>query len=160
MSQDGYSMVRNGEYCPFTIGKDTMRMFLGEYSPSITEGSRIVLPKKLREQIRGDEVILSRGFEQCIFIYDSEDWVSEASKQVDSPINDKRTRELKRYMYASATATAIDPQGRVVLPPSLKDYAGLSKKTVVIGAGDHVEVWDAPTWKEYLDKISRELAAE
>jgi MraZ protein len=137
-----------------------MRMFLGEYSPSITEGSRITLPKKLREQIRGDEVVLSRGFERCIFIYDKEDWVAEANKQVDSPINDKRTRELKRYMYASATATTIDPQGRVVLPSSLKDYAGLSKRTTVIGAGDHVEIWDSATWKEYLEKISGDLAAE
>ena len=145
---------------PSPFGKDLMRMFLGEYSPSVTEGSRIALPKKLREQIRGDEVILSRGFERCVFIYDSQDWVLEAEKQVDSPINDRRTRELKRYMYASATATLIDPQGRVVLPTSLKNYAGLSKKTVVIGAGDHIEVWDAAIWKEYLEKISMELAAE
>ncbi len=137
-----------------------MRMFLGEYSPSITEGSRIALPKKLREQIRGDEVILSRGFEKCIFIYDKEDWVTEANKQVDIPINDKRVRELKRYMYASATDTPIDEQGRVVLPTSLKDYAGLNKKTVVIGAGDHIEVWDTQVWREYLPKISEELAAQ
>ncbi|OGC47271.1 division/cell wall cluster transcriptional repressor MraZ [candidate division WWE3 bacterium RIFCSPHIGHO2_01_FULL_42_13] len=135
-------------------------MFLGEYSPSITEGSRIALPKKLREQIRGDEVVLSRGFEKCVFIYDKEDWITEANKQVDNPINDKRTRELKRYMYASATDTAIDDQGRVVLPPNLKEYAGLDKKTIVIGAGDHVEVWDAQVWKEYLAKISESLAAE
>lgn len=137
-----------------------MRMFLGEYNPSITEGSRIALPKKLREQIRGDELILSRGFEKCVFIYDKEDWITEAGKQVSSPINDKRTRELKRYMYASAVDVAIDTQGRVVLPVSLKEYAGLDKKTVVIGAGDHIEVWDFDTWKEYLEKISEDLAAE
>ena len=137
-----------------------MRMFLGEYSPSITEGSRIALPKKLREQIRGDEVILSRGFEKCVFIYDKEDWVTESNKQIDNPINDKRTRELKRYMYASATDVAIDEQGRVVLPTNLKTYADLNKKTVVIGAGDHVEVWDAEVWKDYLAKISEDLAAE
>ncbi len=52
-----------------------MRMFLGEYQPNITEGSRIALPKKLREQITGGEVILSRGFEKCVFVYDKEDWV-------------------------------------------------------------------------------------
>jgi len=145
---------------PSPLESYLMRMFLGEYNPSITEGSRIALPKKLREQIRGDDVVLSRGFEECVFIYDKEDWVNETNKQVDNPINDKRTRELKRYLYASATETALDTQGRVVLPPALKKYAGLDKKTVVIGAGDHIEVWDASVWKDYLEGISGKLAAE
>lgn len=136
-----------------------MRMFLGEYNPSITEGSRIALPKKLREQIRGDEVVLSKGFEKCVFVYDKEDWIVEANKQVDSPINDKRTRDLKRYLYGSAVETPIDVQGRVVITPSLKEYAGLDKKTIVIGAYDHVEIWDDESWKTHLEKISRELSA-
>ena len=65
-----------------------MKMFLGEYQPNITDGSRISLPKKLREQIEGDEVILSKGFERCIFVYDKEDWLLEAQKQVENPITD------------------------------------------------------------------------
>ncbi len=135
-----------------------MRMFLGEYQPNITEGSRIALPKKLRDQIHGDEVVLSRGFEKCIFIYDKEDWVNEANKQVDSPITDVKTRDLKRYMFASATEAAVDSQGRLVLPANLKDYAGIEKKTAVIGAGDHIEIWDFDAWNAHLQKISAELA--
>lgn len=135
-----------------------MRMFLGEYQPNITEGSRIALPKKLRDQIHGDEVILSRGFEKCIFIYDKEDWLNEANKQVENPITDIKTRDLKRYMYAGATETTVDAQGRLVLPANLKDYAGLDKKTSVIGAGDHIEIWDSDAWQAHLQKISAELA--
>lgn len=134
-------------------------MFLGEYNPNITEGSRLALPKKLRDQITGDEVILSRGFEKCIFIYAKEDWVNEASKQIENPITDIRTRDLKRYMYASAAESSIDTQGRLVVPANLKEYAGLSKETAVIGAGDHIEIWDASYWKTHLEKISRDLAA-
>ena len=93
-----------------------MRMFLGEYNPNITEGSRLALPKKLRYQINGDTVILSRGFEKCIFVYDKEDWVKEAQKQEESPISNKEMRDLKRYMYASAAEVDIDAQGRVVIP--------------------------------------------
>lgn len=136
-----------------------MRMFLGEYQPNITEGSRIALPKKLREQIRGEELILSRGFEKCIFVYDKEDWVVEAQKQVENPISDSKTRDLKRYMYAGATETTIDSQGRIVLPNNLKDYAEINKKTVAIGAGDHIEIWDFENWAQRLEKISQELSA-
>ena len=133
-------------------------MFLGEYQPNITEGSRIALPKKLRDQILGDEVVMSRGFEKCIFIYDKEDWMREAQKQVENPITDVKTRDIKRYMYASASETAVDGQGRLVLPNNLKDYAGIKKSTAVIGAGDHIEVWDLDAWKTHLQKISAELA--
>ena len=134
-----------------------MRMFLGEYQPNITEGSRIALPKKLRDQITGDEVVLSRGFEKCIFVYDKEDWLIEASKQVESPITDGKTRDLKRYMFAGASETNIDAQGRLVLPANLKDYAGIDRKATVIGAGDHVEVWDLDAWQAHLQKISVDL---
>ena len=136
-----------------------MRMFLGEYQPNITEGSRIALPKKLRDQIHGDEVVLSRGFEKCIFVYDKEDWVNEATKQIENPITDVKTRDLKRYMYAGATETAVDAQGRIVLPGNLKAYAELEKKIAIIGAGDHVEIWDSGNWIAHLQKISEELAA-
>ncbi len=134
-------------------------MFLGEYQPNITEGSRIALPKKLRDQVRGDDLILSRGFEKCIFVYDKEDWVTEAQKQVENPISDSKTRDLKRYMYAGASETTIDSQGRVVIPSSLKNYAQIDKKTIVIGAGDHIEIWDIDNWEKQLEKISQDLSA-
>jgi len=136
-----------------------MRMFLGEYQPNITEGSRIALPKKLREQVRGDDLILSKGFEKCIFVYDKEDWVLEAQKQVENPISDAKTRDLKRYMYAGASESTIDSQGRIVLPAGLLAYAEINKKTAVVGAGDHVEIWDLDNWNAQIGKISQELSA-
>ncbi len=134
-------------------------MFLGEYQPNITEGSRIALPKKLRDQITGDEVILLRGFEKCIFVYDRQDWIAESNKQIENPITDSRTRDLKRYMFAGASESTIDSQGRIVIPTNLKDYAGIDKKLAVIGAGDHAEIWDFDSWETHLEKISRELSA-
>ena len=134
-------------------------MFLGEYQPNITEGSRISLPKKLRDQIEGDDVILSKGVERCIFVYDKEDWLNEAQKQVENPITDSKTRELKRYMFSGASETTIDSQGRIVLPGNLKDYAKIDKKAVVIGAGDHIEIWDLDTWGDYSQRISQILSA-
>ena len=76
-----------------------MRMFLGEYNPNITEGSRISLPKKFREQISSAEVILSKGFEKCIFVYDPQEWSSNVQKQVENLNGSLNKSDLERYLY-------------------------------------------------------------
>lgn len=134
-------------------------MFLGEYNPNITEGSRISLPKKHREQIKSEDVVLSKGFEKCILIYDKNDWVLKAQKQVENLKDQAKISDLERYLYTSAVETSIDSQGRIVLPGSLKEYAGVNLKTAVIGVGDHIEVWDLENWNEYLKKISDKILA-
>ena len=136
-----------------------MKMFLGEYQPNLTDGSRLALPKKLREQILGDEVVLSRGFEKCIFVYDKQDWINESQKQIDNPITDSKTRDLRRYMFAGAVDSKLDSQGRIVVPANLLSYAGLEKNITVIGAGDHVEIWNTDTWNEYFENVSNSLTA-
>lgn len=136
-----------------------MKMFLGEYQPNLTDGSRLALPKKLREQILGDEVVLSRGFEKCIFVYDKQDWINESQKQVDSPITDLRTRDLRRYMFAGAVDSKLDSQGRMIVPTNLLSYAGLEKEVTVIGAGDHIEIWNTATWNAYFENVSNSLTA-
>lgn len=136
-----------------------MKMFLGEYQPNLTDGSRLALPKKLREQILGDEVVLSRGFEKCIFVYDKQDWVNESLKQIDNPITDLRTRDLRRYMFAGAVDSKLDSQGRMIVPTNLLAYAGLEKEVTVIGAGDHIEIWNTATWNAYFENVSNSLTA-
>ena len=136
-----------------------MKMFLGEYQPNITEGNRIALPKKLREQVVGEEVVLAKGFEKCVFLYDKADWEKEWEKQIDNPITDAKTRQLKRYVFSGAVSAVLDDQGRVVVPQALRTYAGLEKEVVIIGAGDHMELWDRLTWESHLNKISSELGA-
>lgn len=134
-------------------------MFLGEYQPNLTDGSRLALPKKLREQILGDEVVLSRGFEKCIFVYDKQDWLNESQKQIDNPITDSRTRDLRRYMFAGATDSKLDSQGRIVIPTNLQGYASLNKSVTVIGAGDHIEIWDTESWNQYFESVQNSLTA-
>ena len=136
-----------------------MKMFLGEYQPNLTDGSRLALPKKLREQILGDEVVLSRGFEKCIFVYDKQDWINESQKQVDNPITDLRTRDLRRYMFAGALDSKLDSQGRMIVPNNLLSYAGIDKEVTVIGAGDHIEIWNTATWNAYFENVSNSLTA-
>lgn len=135
-----------------------MRMFLGEYQPNLTEGGRLALPKKLRDQIVGNSVILSRGFERCIFGYDKDDWLREAEKQVSLPISDPQVRTLKRYMFSGASDVELDSQGRLVIPQVLKGYAQIEGEMLVVGAGDHFEIWDLTNWKEHFETIEKTIA--
>ncbi|MBI2414999.1 division/cell wall cluster transcriptional repressor MraZ [candidate division WWE3 bacterium] len=138
-----------------------MKMFLGEYSPNITPGSRIALPKKLRDQITGESVVLSRGFDRCIFVYDANDWGEKAQRQIENSKIDSRgelkTKDLERYLYTSACDASIDDQGRIVIPGNLLSSSGITKRTAIIGVGDHIEVWDFDTWKKYSKEISGQL---
>ena len=136
---------------------NNMKMFLGEYNPNITEGSRIALPKKFREQISEDQVILSKGFEKCIYIYAKEDWADKVQRQVESSTGSAKRSDLERYLYTSASEVSVDAQGRLVVPGKLKRYAGIEDKTSVIGVGDHIEIWDQDSWTEHLEKISVKL---
>ena len=130
-------------------------MFLGEYQPNLTEGARVALPKKLRDQIGGNSIILSRGFERCIFGYDRDDWLKEAEKQVSLPISDSKVRTLKRYMFSGAADVELDSQGRFVIPQSLKEYAQIEGEMIVIGAGDHFEIWNSAVWGKHLETIEK-----
>lgn len=133
-------------------------MFLGEYSPNITDGSRIALPKKMRDQVGSDSVVMARGFEKCIYIYDQSDWSEQAQKQIENQKEQNtKVNDLERYIFTSAEQVTIDTQGRVVMPSSLQAYAGIKKELSVLGVGDRIEVWDRKTWKEYQAKISAKI---
>jgi len=135
-------------------------MFLGEYTPNITEGSRVALPKKIREQVSGKNIVLSKGFEECIFGYEQKIWQKEAEKELSIPISDAKSRNLKRYMYSGAIEITLDSQGRFVVPPNLKKYAKITEKVIIIGAGDHFEIWDEDAWQKYLSAIEKEVGNE
>ena len=136
-----------------------MKMFLGEYSPNITSGNRIVLPKKHREQLADNAVVLSKGFEKCILIYDMGDWGERVERQIDNLASEGlKKSNLERYIYTSATEASVDLQGRLVIPADLKNYAGITEKTAVIGVGDHVEIWNSSAWKEHLKNITEKIS--
>jgi MraZ protein len=102
---------------------------------------------------------LSKGFEKCVLIYDKEDWLTEAKRQIENSADEVKIRDLERYLYTSATETSIDAQGRLVIPQTLKNYAELKRRTAVIGVGDHIEVWDINIWDTHLHEVSVKLTA-
>jgi len=126
-----------------------MKLFLGEYDHTLDERGRVTLPKKIRYELGEREVILTRGFDRCIFGYDLAAWEKEATKQLETPVTGQEGRDLRRYVFGAAEKAETDKLGRVVLPTHLKEYAGIREDVKVIGAGDHFEIWDKNQWNEY-----------
>lgn len=121
-------------------------MFLGSYTPSFDQkSSRLALPKKIRSDLKSNEIILSFGFEQCLFGFDLKSWQKESGRQLQIPITNKKSRDVRRFLFSSAEHLRLDNQGRIVLSDTLLYFAKITKP-IVIGAGDHFEIWDEYIW--------------
>lgn len=131
-------------------------MFLGEYTTRFSGKGRVILPRKMREEITGKAVILSRGFEGCIWGFDIEIWKKEAEKQLEISATEERARYLRRYLFSSSEPVEFDSQGRFVIPSALLTFAKLVNEVVIIGAGDHFEIWNSKSWKKHLREIERD----
>ncbi len=124
-------------------------VFFGEYQLSFTSPGRLVLPKKLRELLKGDTFILTKGFDFCLSGYDKEDWENRAKGLFQTSILDKENLAKQRFIFPSITYLEIDAQGRFVIPKNLLNYADLKETAVIIGVGDHFEIWSQEKWKDY-----------
>ena len=138
-------------------------MFIGEYSHSIDAKKRMALPSKFRKAL-GKSVVLTRGLDQCLFVYTVGEWKQLAEKLGKMPIGESKTRAFVRLMLAGAVDADLDAQGRVLVPDYLKEYAGLGKNVVVAGLYNRLEIWDDKKWNRYkagvekdTDKIAEEL---
>ena len=138
-------------------GKKWEEMFLGEFRHSVDDRNRLALPKKIRIEISGNTLVLARGFEKCILAYTRSDWERETAKELEAPISDSKGREIKRYLFSGAELVEIDKVGRVLLPQLLKEYAEIGSEAVVIGAGDHFEIWNPRSWKNYLGEREKKI---
>lgn len=131
-------------------------MFLGTYEPNLLDKNRIALPKKIRQELGSDSVILTIGFETCIFGFTEKVWEEITKLELGRPLfSDKEGRDLRRKMCAAAIKIELDSQGRFVLPENMAEYAGISGSLVIIGAGDHFEIWNTKEWEGYRTEIGK-----
>ena len=127
-------------------------MFLGEYKHNLTKGNRLALPSKIRGEIAANEIILARGFETCILAYQKTTWEEISKAELAKPVSEEEARRIRRQLFPGAILVEIDQQGRVVIPKNLLDYAKIKTEVIVIGTGDHFEIWEESTWQKYKDK--------
>lgn len=114
------------------------------------------MPRKFRQELKGKEVILSKGFEKCIWGFDLKDFEEEARKQLEVSATEERARYLRRYLFSGSESVELDVQGRIIIPISLLDFASVKEEVILIGAGDHFEIWELKLWEKHIKIIEEE----
>jgi MraZ protein len=120
-------------------------MFIGEYQASIDEKGRTAVPVKFRKLLK-KKVVVTRGLDQSLFLYNLDEWKKLAEKLASLPISTGNTRAFSRLMLAGAMDVEVDKQGRISLPGYLKDFAKMQKKIIFAGLYNRVEIWSEELW--------------
>ena len=123
-------------------------LMIGEYHHNIDEKNRLTLPAKFRE-VLGDSFIITRGLEECLFVYTMDEWDKITKKLNNLPFTKKDARSFMRFFLSGATAAEFDKQGRINITSPLVDYADLKKECVIIGVGDRLEIWSSEKWNNF-----------
>ena len=138
-------------------------MFMSEYNHTLDTKGRLIIPAKFRE-ILGEEFVISKGMDGCLFVYANDDWNAFEQKLTSLPLINKEARQFARFFLAGAATVEVDKQGRILLPPVLREYANLTKDVVLVGVLSRVEIWDKDRWQENtydedeMDEIAEHMA--
>lgn len=134
-------MVKGGDF-----------VFIGEYHCTLDEKNRIIIPAKFRQSL-GSEFVITKGLDNCLFVYSKEEWQEILNKYKNLP-NTKDTRTFMRIFLSGAVICTIDKQGRTNITSLLMEYAHLKKECVVIGVNDHLEIWDSYDWQKFMEEAN------
>lgn len=126
-------------------------MFIGEFRHLLDPKGRIAVPAKFRSKA-GEGVVMTRGIDNCLFVFTRGEWEKLARKLVQLPLSQANSRAFARLMLSGATEGEPDAQGRILIPEFLRAYAGLKKRAVVVGVYNRFEVWDEEAWEKYRAK--------
>jgi MraZ protein len=132
-------------------------MFYGEYIHGIDRKGRLILPAKFRDVCKEtgiERFFLTRGLDKCIFMFSDEEWRTQEQKFKNMPFTKQESRSFNRLFFSGASDIYPDKQGRFIVPPYLKDYAGIKRDTVIIGIANRIEIWDKQIWKEFYSNSS------
>lgn len=132
-------------------------MLMGEFHHNLDEKGRIIIPSKIREEL-GENIIVTRGLEDCLFIYSEKEWTKVVSKLKELPFTKKDARSFTRMFLSGATSIDFDKQGRIKIAPPLIEYASLKKECVVIGVNDRLEIWSKEKWDSFMDSATENLS--
>lgn len=122
-------------------------MFMGEYNHTVDTKGRLIIPSKFREDL-GEEFVVTKGLDGCLFVFPNNEWQVFEEKLKSLPLTNKSARQFSRFFVAGATPCELDKQGRILLPGSLRVFAGLDKDVVLAGMLNRIEIWSMSKWNE------------
>jgi|LFRM01.1.fsa_nt_gb MraZ protein len=146
-SQKWLEVVRSGGN---VIERGWLSMFMGEYQHTLDSKGRLIMPAKFREEL-GDKFVLTRGLDNCLFVYPLEEWNNLEQKLKNLPFTRSDARAFTRFFFSGATECELDKQGRVLIPTNLRSHAKLQKDAVIIGVSSRVEIWSQEEWQRYSE---------
>lgn len=114
----------------------------------------MAMPAKFRLRL-GSGAIITRGLDRCLFVFTEGEWEALAKKIMELSLLKSDSRAFARFTMAGASDVEFDSQGRILIPSSLREYAGLKKEAVVTGVYQRIEIWDVAAWKDYRAKTEK-----
>src|SRR5699024_4906787 len=132
-------------------------MFMGEYQHNLDTKGRVIIPAKFREEL-GDNFVMTRGLDQCLFAYPMEEWKLLEQKLKKLPLTKKDARRFTRFFFSEAVESEVDKQGRINIPQPLRNYSDLEKECVIIGVSNRIELWAKDAWEENLAESEESFA--
>ncbi|MGH3497504.1 MAG: division/cell wall cluster transcriptional repressor MraZ [Nocardioidaceae bacterium] len=125
-------------------------MFLGTHTPRLDEKGRVFLPAKFRDELQ-EGLVITKGQDYSLYVWPRGVFEQVTEKARQAPFTHKATRDFLRILYSGASDESMDKQGRLTIPPRLREYAHLDRDCVVIGAMDRVEIWNSQAWQTFSD---------
>ena len=132
-------------------------MLTGEYQYTLDPKGRLNFPARLREEL-GERFVVTKGLDGCLFVYGMEEWQRILEKLKELPLSS--ARHLQRFLASGAAEVEMDKQGRILLPPVLREYAALEKDIIVAGVISRAEIWSKSAWEQGPLQTSPDLIAE
>ncbi len=133
-----------------------VKLLIGQYRSKVSAKGRVAFPKSFRE-ILGNRVILTRGYEGCLIAVSEERWQTLTESTEDKPFVFGAARDTARFLLGNAALAELDPQGRFVVPPHLREYGLLTEEAVFLGLSRYVEIWGKRKWTEYQKYLSKNI---
>ena len=129
-------------------------MFYGEYEHTLDNKGRVIIPAKFRELLKENYVekfYITRGLDQCLFVFTEEGWKSQEKKFREMPFTKGEARQFNRLYFSGACDVVCDKQGRILIPDYLKKYASIDEDVVIIGVSDRIEIWSKTKWNQFYE---------
>jgi len=133
-------------------------VFLGEHQHTLDDKGRLILPSRFRDEL-ADGLVFANGQERCIDVYPRAAFEERVAELRALPREAERARQYLRVFLAGAHEDRPDKQGRVSIPPRLRDYAHLDRELTVNGADTKIEIWDRTTWDRYRTHAEEAFAS-
>lgn len=128
-------------------------MFMGQFQHALDPKGRLIIPARFRELL-GDTFILTKGLDRCLFVYPKDEWAVLEHKLKSLPFTQKDARAFIRFFFSGAVEIEMDKQGRILVPPQLREYAGIDRDIIIIGVSNRAEIWSLEEWETYSRQAS------